>query len=116
MGTNFSVTPQARNLVTTGVYSKIRNPVYVFGGIAVAAFFLYLHRYIWVLAFLPVIVPIQWLRARAEARVLERTAELQKSITELEENQRERERRVQVAVAQSANSFREARLRIAQGR
>ena len=31
-------------------------------------------------------------RAHLEARVLERTAELQKSITELEENQRERER------------------------
>ena len=71
LGTNFSVTPQARALVTTGVYSKVRNPVYVFSTIAIAGFFLYMHYFIGTLVFLAVIIPVQWLRARAEARVLE---------------------------------------------
>jgi protein-S-isoprenylcysteine O-methyltransferase Ste14 len=31
LGDAFSVTPQARQLVTHGLYSRIRNPVYVFG-------------------------------------------------------------------------------------
>src|SRR6266478_3162968 len=30
LGRSFSVTPQARQLVTHGLYSKIRNPIYVF--------------------------------------------------------------------------------------
>ena len=71
LGTNFSVTPQARQLVTTGVYSKVRNPVYVFSTIAIGGFLLYLHYFIGMLVFLAVIIPVQWLRARAEARVLE---------------------------------------------
>jgi protein-S-isoprenylcysteine O-methyltransferase Ste14 len=71
LGTNFSVTPQARELVTTGVYSRIRNPVYVFSTIAIAGFLLYMHFYIGVLVFLAIVIPMQWLRARAEARVLE---------------------------------------------
>lgn len=34
LGRSFSVRPEARQLVTTGLYSKIRHPVYVFGGLA----------------------------------------------------------------------------------
>jgi len=71
LDTNFSVTPQARELVTTGVYSKIRNPVYVFSTIAIAGFLLYMHFFLGLLIFLAVVIPLQWLRARAEARVLE---------------------------------------------
>jgi protein-S-isoprenylcysteine O-methyltransferase Ste14 len=33
LGRSFSVTPQARELVTQGVYSKIRNPIYVFSAL-----------------------------------------------------------------------------------
>ncbi len=33
LGRSFSVTPQARQLVTHGLYSKIRNPIYVFSGL-----------------------------------------------------------------------------------
>jgi protein-S-isoprenylcysteine O-methyltransferase Ste14 len=36
LGSSFSVTPQARQLVTTGLYSRIRNPVYVFSAIGLA--------------------------------------------------------------------------------
>ena len=35
LGESFSVRPEARHLVTTGIYSKIRHPVYVFGTPAV---------------------------------------------------------------------------------
>ena len=64
------MTPQARALVTTGLYRKIRNPVYVFGGIGVAGFMMYVGRPIMLLLFL-VLIPIQILRARAEGRKLE---------------------------------------------
>jgi protein-S-isoprenylcysteine O-methyltransferase Ste14 len=35
LGKSFSVTPQARKLVTHGLYSKIRNPIYVFSSMMV---------------------------------------------------------------------------------
>lgn len=31
LGTSFSATAQARKLITEGIYSKIRHPIYVFG-------------------------------------------------------------------------------------
>ena len=34
LGRSFSVGPKASELVTRGLYSKIRHPVYVFGGVA----------------------------------------------------------------------------------
>jgi protein-S-isoprenylcysteine O-methyltransferase Ste14 len=70
LGRSFSVTPQARKLVTYGLYSRIRNPIYFFGAVAMAGFFLIIQRPIlWVL-FLAVVV-IQIVRARREAAVLE---------------------------------------------
>ena len=36
LGDSFSVTPQARKLVTGGVYSVLRHPVYVTGIVALA--------------------------------------------------------------------------------
>lgn len=33
---SFAISAQAKELVTHGVYSKIQNPVYVFGGIFIA--------------------------------------------------------------------------------
>jgi protein-S-isoprenylcysteine O-methyltransferase Ste14 len=70
LGKSFSLTPQARQLVTRGVYSKIRNPIYVFGAIAIAGLVLVLHRPILWLLLLAVVV-MQTLRARREAQVLE---------------------------------------------
>ena len=37
LGKSFSISAQAKGLVTHGLYSKIQNPVYVFGGIFIAA-------------------------------------------------------------------------------
>lgn len=70
LGNSFSLTPQARQLVTRGLYSRIRHPVYVFGSLAAAGLFLYLNKPKWLLL-LVIILPMQVLRARAEERVLE---------------------------------------------
>jgi protein-S-isoprenylcysteine O-methyltransferase Ste14 len=70
LGNSFSLRPEARKLITHGIYSRIRNPIYVFGLITIAGLFLYLNRPLLLLLIL-VIVPIQIARARAEGRVLE---------------------------------------------
>jgi protein-S-isoprenylcysteine O-methyltransferase Ste14 len=70
LGKSFSITPQAHKLVTRGVYSRIRNPIYVFGSVMLAGLILILQRpALWIL--LGVVVIVQTLRARKEARVLE---------------------------------------------
>jgi protein-S-isoprenylcysteine O-methyltransferase Ste14 len=70
LGRSFSVTAQAHELVTHGIYSKIRNPIYVFGGLVVLGFLLSLQRPVFLLIFL-VLIPVQIKRARNEAKVLE---------------------------------------------
>jgi len=70
LGKPFSLTPQARQLVTRGVYSKIRNPIYVFGTVAIAGLILLL-RQPWLWLLLAAIIIVQTLRARREAQVLE---------------------------------------------
>ena len=70
LGKSFSLTPQAHQLVTRGIYSKIRNPIYVSGGVMLAGFVLVLHRPVLWLVLLALIV-MQTLRARREAQVLE---------------------------------------------
>lgn len=70
LGTSFSLTAQAHQLVTHGIYSKIRNPIYVSGGVMLAGFVLVLHRPVLWLVLLALIV-MQTLRARREAQVLE---------------------------------------------
>lgn len=70
LGKSFSISAQAKGLVTHGLYSKIQNPVYVFGGIFIAAVIVFVGRPRWLLIFL-VLVPMQVMRIRAERRVLE---------------------------------------------
>jgi len=70
LGNSFSVTPQARKLVTTGIYSRIRNPIYVFSGIGIIGVALYSNKPAFLLL-LVVLIPMQIMRARAEGRVLE---------------------------------------------
>jgi protein-S-isoprenylcysteine O-methyltransferase Ste14 len=70
LGKSFSLTPQAHQLVTRGIYSKIRNPIYVSGGVMLAGFVLVLHRPVLWLVLLALII-MQTLRARREAQVLE---------------------------------------------
>ena len=70
LGRSFAVRAKAKELVTHGLYSKIRNPVYVFGSLFIAGLILFTGRPVWLLI-LAVFVPMQVIRARKEARVLE---------------------------------------------
>jgi protein-S-isoprenylcysteine O-methyltransferase Ste14 len=70
LGKSFSLKPEARALITGGIYSRIRNPIYVFGAIMIAGIVLVLHHpLLWLL--LAAIILLQVLRARREAQVLE---------------------------------------------
>jgi protein-S-isoprenylcysteine O-methyltransferase Ste14 len=70
LGRSFSIKAEAHQLVTRGLYSKIRNPIYVFGTVLIAGFFLVVQRSaLWIL--LGVVIIGQMVRARREARVLE---------------------------------------------
>jgi protein-S-isoprenylcysteine O-methyltransferase Ste14 len=70
LGSSFSVAPEARQLVTHGIYSRIRNPIYVFSSAAIAGLILFLERPYFLLALL-ILILLQIVRARAESRVLE---------------------------------------------
>jgi protein-S-isoprenylcysteine O-methyltransferase Ste14 len=68
----FTARAEARGLVTHGIYSKIRNPIYIFGGLLILGATIYLSAPWWVPPLLfSVLVPLQVWRARNEARVLE---------------------------------------------
>ena len=70
LGRSFSISAQARQLVAHGIYSRIRNPIYVSGVIFFSGICLMLRRpFLWL--FLLIIIPMQIIRARREARVLE---------------------------------------------
>jgi protein-S-isoprenylcysteine O-methyltransferase Ste14 len=70
LGVAFSVRPEARRLVTTGLYSRLRHPIYVFGTLAVLLALLALQGWgalvVWI-----VVIPIQVTRARREDKLLE---------------------------------------------
>jgi protein-S-isoprenylcysteine O-methyltransferase Ste14 len=69
LGDAFSAKPEARRLVTQGLYSKIRHPIYVFGCLAYFGSLLALQ--IWpILAVWLALTPIELVRARREDRVL----------------------------------------------
>jgi protein-S-isoprenylcysteine O-methyltransferase Ste14 len=70
LGAAFSVKAKASVLVTRGIYSRIRNPIYVFGGIMIAGMMLFFLKPEYLLIF-AVLVPMQIIRARRESAVLE---------------------------------------------
>lgn len=70
LGESFSVTAQAKALVTAGLYSKIRHPIYFFAGIAFLGLFIAWGKLIPLVGFL-VIYPMQILRIKKEEVVLE---------------------------------------------
>jgi protein-S-isoprenylcysteine O-methyltransferase Ste14 len=69
LGRAFSVGAKASTLVTTGIYSRIRNPIYIFGGLMVAGIILWVNRP-WLLLFFAVLIPLQVYRIRKEEQVL----------------------------------------------
>jgi protein-S-isoprenylcysteine O-methyltransferase Ste14 len=72
LGRAFSIRAKASRLVTTGLYARIRNPIYISG----CFFFLGLAMFIpawWLLFLLIIVIPMQIVRARREAAILEAT-------------------------------------------
>jgi protein-S-isoprenylcysteine O-methyltransferase Ste14 len=69
LGASFSVGPDARQLVTRGLYSKLRHPIYVFGSLAWFGALLVLLGWSAVIIWLVVVV-IEIARAWREERVL----------------------------------------------
>ena len=69
LGTSFSVRPEARELVTHGLYSRIRNPMYVFVDVLLFGLVLVLHMY-WLIVILSGLAIFQGLQARREAKLL----------------------------------------------
>ena len=70
LGRSFSIAPKATALVTSGIYSRIRNPIYISGMIFLIGVALIVERPN-LLAVLLVLIPMQIIRARREAALLE---------------------------------------------
>ncbi len=69
LGSAFSVRPEAQHLVTTGLYSKFRHPIYVFGTLAFLLVLLALQGW-QALAIWAILIPVQVVRAHREGLVL----------------------------------------------
>lgn len=70
LGSAFSVQAKASKLVTTGIYSRIRNPIYVFGALMLLGIIVWARRPWWLLI-LAILVSMQIVRSRKEQHVLE---------------------------------------------
>ena len=71
LGKSFTVSAQAKALVTTGLYSKIRNPIYFFGGVAFFGVFLAWGNPYALVGVIVLYFAMQLARARKESAVLE---------------------------------------------
>jgi protein-S-isoprenylcysteine O-methyltransferase Ste14 len=70
LGKSFSLKPEAHELVTTGLYSKIRNPIYVAGLVIIVGMMLALQKPVLGVVLVAVVIG-QTVRARREAQVRE---------------------------------------------
>jgi len=70
LGKSFAVRAEARALVTTGLYSKIRHPIYFFAGFAFLGLFVAWGKLIPLILF-PFCYSVQIARLRREEKVLE---------------------------------------------
>jgi protein-S-isoprenylcysteine O-methyltransferase Ste14 len=70
LGASFTGRAEARTLVTHGLYSKCRNPIYVFGMLLTIGMCVFYGRF-WFFLPLPLLLAGQVRRARNEARVLD---------------------------------------------
>ena len=70
LGKSFAVTPQAKDLVTHGLYSRLQHPMYVFVDLAVCGIALALHRW-YVLLILAVLFAMQTRNSHKERKVLQ---------------------------------------------
>lgn len=70
LGRAFSIKAKASILVTTGIYARIRNPIYVFGALTSVGILIFVHRPWWLLIWVP-LIPLQIFRVRKEEQILE---------------------------------------------
>ena len=69
LGRSFSVRAKATALVTTGLYARVRNPIYLASGMLFIGVALLVGSW-WPMLIVAVLVPVQRRRARREAEVL----------------------------------------------
>jgi protein-S-isoprenylcysteine O-methyltransferase Ste14 len=69
LGRAFSLRAKATTLVTAGLYSRIRNPVYVFGALMLAGVIIFVNEPWFLLCFVA-LIPVQIYRSRKEGQVL----------------------------------------------
>jgi protein-S-isoprenylcysteine O-methyltransferase Ste14 len=69
LGAAFSVQARAKTLVTTGLYSRIRNPIYVFSTLFLAGLVVF-DRAPLLLFGLLILIPVQAYRAQNEQKLL----------------------------------------------
>jgi protein-S-isoprenylcysteine O-methyltransferase Ste14 len=70
LGNSFSFRPQATKLVTRGIYSRLGNPIHVFGTMVFAGLVLFIEQPLLLVLLVPVLI-LEATRARREARILE---------------------------------------------
>lgn len=70
LGRAFSVRAKATTLVTSGLYSRIRNPIYTFSALFILGIIIWAGQP-WFLLFFAVLIPVQVYRSRKESEVLE---------------------------------------------
>lgn len=70
LGRAFSVRARASSLITTGLYSRIRNPIYVFSSFFILGIIIWSGRPMF-LILLAILIPMQIFRSRKESEVLE---------------------------------------------
>lgn len=69
LGKSFTLRPEARALVTTGLYAKIRNPMYLFGALGILGLLIAINNTYAYPLFLILLV-VQLMRVRKENKVL----------------------------------------------
>jgi protein-S-isoprenylcysteine O-methyltransferase Ste14 len=70
LGKSFAVRARAWELVTGGIYSNIRHPIYIFGLLLLLSFIVCMRKPIWLILW-GMLAAMQVARARKEERVLE---------------------------------------------
>jgi len=71
LGKSFSARAVATELVTTGLYSKFRNPIYLFSTLGISGLCVAMRWYKFGGVYVALVAATQWWRAGAEAAVLE---------------------------------------------
>jgi protein-S-isoprenylcysteine O-methyltransferase Ste14 len=82
LGKSFTVTPRASSLVTHGLYSRLRHPMFIFFDLTVCGMALALHRW-YVLSLLAILLPLQTKNARAEGKMLRESSPLRIELSQL---------------------------------